>query len=184
MIMHTSVSWAGDFFFFLDPRIHGSSKIRTDPRRFRIDPGFGGFVLPLVFGFAARPQIICFSFERGELDRDVLNAGHAGRGELGAGILGLAEALLTVLLSGRTQLECSAPAKCRKVVSIKSYAQQRPLEVDQEPTTRQDRFSHPKAIFVCCQAQSGADLANEGFFFSSIELYELSWKHTCFDPFE
>ena len=76
----------------------------------------------VVFGFAARPQIICFSFERGELDRDVLNAGHAGRGELGAGSLGLAEALLTVLLSGRTQLECSAPAKCRKVVSIKSYA--------------------------------------------------------------
>ena len=34
-------------FFFLDPRIHGSSKIRTDPRRIRIDPGFGGFVLPL-----------------------------------------------------------------------------------------------------------------------------------------
>ena len=40
---------AGDFFFFLDPRIHGSSKIRTDPRRIRIDPGFGGFVLPLIF---------------------------------------------------------------------------------------------------------------------------------------
>ena len=36
------------FFFFLDPRIHGSSKIRTDPRRILIDPGFGGFVLPLV----------------------------------------------------------------------------------------------------------------------------------------
>ena len=35
-------------FFFLDRRIHGSSKIRTDPRRIRIDPGFGGFVLPLV----------------------------------------------------------------------------------------------------------------------------------------
>ena len=59
-----------------------------------------------------------------------------------------------------------------------------PLEVDQEPTTRQDRFSYPKAIFVCCQAQSGADLANEGFFFSSIELYELSCKHIHFDPFE
>ena len=44
--MHAS--WAGIFFFFfLDPRIHGSSKIRTDPRRIRIDPGFGGFVLPL-----------------------------------------------------------------------------------------------------------------------------------------
>ena len=36
------------FFFFFDPGIHGSSKIRTDPRRIRIDPGFGGFVLPLV----------------------------------------------------------------------------------------------------------------------------------------
>ena len=34
------------FLFPLDPRIHGSSKIRTDPRRFRVDPGFGGFVLP------------------------------------------------------------------------------------------------------------------------------------------
>ena len=62
----------------------------------------------MVFGFAARPsQIICFSFERGALDRDVLNAGHAGRGELGAGSLRLAEALLTVftVLGGRTQLE-------------------------------------------------------------------------------
>ena len=46
--MHAS--WAGDFFFFLDPRIHRSSKIRTDPRRIRIDPGFGGFVLPLAKG--------------------------------------------------------------------------------------------------------------------------------------
>ena len=45
---HGHASWAGDFFFFfLDPRILGSSKIRTDPRRIRIDPGFGGFVLPL-----------------------------------------------------------------------------------------------------------------------------------------
>ena len=62
----------------------------------------------MVFGFAARPsQIICFSFERGALDRDVLNAGHAGRGELGAGSLRLVEALLTVftVLGGRTQLE-------------------------------------------------------------------------------
>ena len=47
-----------------------------------------------------------FSFERGALDRDVLNAGHAGRGELGAGSFRLAEALLTVftVLGGRTQL--------------------------------------------------------------------------------
>ena len=35
-------------FFFFDPPIHGYSKIRTDPRRIRIDPGFGGFVLPPV----------------------------------------------------------------------------------------------------------------------------------------
>ena len=62
----------------------------------------------MVFGFAARPsQIICFSFERGALDRDVLNASHTGRGELGAGSLRLAEALLTVfmVLGGWTQLE-------------------------------------------------------------------------------
>ena len=41
---------AGAFFWGGggDPRILGSSKIRTDPRRIRIDPGFGGFVLPLV----------------------------------------------------------------------------------------------------------------------------------------
>ena len=44
---------AGDFFF-LDPRIHGSLKIRTDPRRIRIDPGFGGFVLPLVSNASKR----------------------------------------------------------------------------------------------------------------------------------
>ena len=44
---HARQSWRF-FFFFLDPRIHGSSKIRTDPRRIRIDPGFGGFVLPLI----------------------------------------------------------------------------------------------------------------------------------------
>ena len=36
------------FFLFLDPRILGSSNIRTEPRRIRIDPGFGGFVLPLL----------------------------------------------------------------------------------------------------------------------------------------
>ena len=71
----------------------------------------------MVFGFAARPsQIICFSFERGALDRDVLNAGLAGRGELGAGSLRLAEALLTVftVLGGRTQLIWGMPSQCRR----------------------------------------------------------------------
>ena len=52
-------------------------------------------------------QIICFSFEHGALDREVLNADHAGRGELGAGSLRLAETLLTVfmVLCGQTHLE-------------------------------------------------------------------------------
>ena len=52
-------------------------------------------------------QIICFYFERGALDQDVLNAGHAGRGELGADSLRLVEALLTVfmVLGRRTHLE-------------------------------------------------------------------------------
>ena len=54
-------------------------------------------------------QIICFSFERGALDRDLLplNAGHAERGELDAGSLRLAGGLLTVfiVLGGQIHLE-------------------------------------------------------------------------------
>ena len=52
-------------------------------------------------------QITCFSFERVSLDRDEVNAGHAGRGELGAGSLQLPEALLRVftMLRGQTHLE-------------------------------------------------------------------------------
>ena len=63
-------------------------------------------------------QTICFSFERGALDRDMLNAGHAGRGERGAGSLRLvlAEALLTVfmVLGGQTHLKWGTASQRRR----------------------------------------------------------------------
>ena len=60
--------------------------------------------------------MICFFFfERGALDRDVLNAGHAGRRELGAGSLRLAEALLAVFV---TMIQCSTLCTQRKVAKF------------------------------------------------------------------
>ena len=50
----------------------------------------GGSVLRRVSWFLVLRQdlqIICFSFERGALNWDVLTSCHAGRGELGAGSL-------------------------------------------------------------------------------------------------